>query len=281
MKYLIITLICLFTINKSYSQNYSYLNEDSKSLKHLVDLLMINGLIENKDQTDSLEILINHGYVVGFSKKHNQPRWVAYQVSKEKKGSDYQRFPYFTNDSRLDSVNQIGNETFGNGYDLGHMAPNSALNKQFGRIGQMETFLMSNISPQKGNLNRGIWVKLESKILNDYPYMKNTPYVWVIVGPVFSNTPDTIMRKNSTIVSIPESFFCIIVKPFRYPYDQAGNSNYMSFLFPQDVPRNENLDEKYLTTIKEIEDKTLLKFFPNFSETMENRIKFKKEIKLW
>ncbi len=54
----------------------------------------------------------------------------------------------------------------GTGYDRGHMAPNAALLAQYGQIAQLETYLMSNICPQTGSLNRGIWAKLETQARN-------------------------------------------------------------------------------------------------------------------
>jgi len=47
---------------------------------------------------------------------------------------------------------------------VGHMTPNEVINRQFGRLAQMETFLMSNMSPQYGSLNVGVWLKLEDAI---------------------------------------------------------------------------------------------------------------------
>jgi endonuclease G len=48
------------------------------------------------------------------------------------------------------------------GYDRGHNCPNAAFsyNKTF----QKETFLMSNIAPQRPNLNRRLWAKIEKFI---------------------------------------------------------------------------------------------------------------------
>jgi len=46
-------------------------------------------------------------------------------------------------------------------YDRGHMTPNNAIQQEWGRLAQMETFLMSNISPQLSTLNSGLWRSLE------------------------------------------------------------------------------------------------------------------------
>src|SRR5687767_11443427 len=98
------------------------------------------------------------------------------------------------------------------------MVPNAAINRQYSKMSQMETFLMSNISPQKAGLNRGVWQKLELAILNTYPVVAanvTKGHVWVIVGPVIPANAAVLTRDNGTLVSIPESFFCILVRPKR------------------------------------------------------------------
>lgn len=79
---------------------------------------------------------------------------------------------------------------------------------------------MSNISPQKANLNRGVRQKLEFDILNMFPNAGTTQspkhHVWIIVGLVFGDYPAFITRKNGSRVAIPDSFFCILARPKRY-----------------------------------------------------------------
>jgi endonuclease G, mitochondrial len=288
MRILFLTLLFTFSF-KTFGQDgqidFSELSQSSNSLEHLLPLFTIHGIPQNQNQSDTLIVLINHGYVVGFSKKHNQPAWVAYQVSKAKKDLDYERFPFFKDDFRLNPKNRIGTETFGNGYDLGHLAPNAAINKQYGKLSQMETFLMSNISPQSANLNRGVWQKLENEILNKYPYATDKKikkeHVWIIVGPVFSDSPQQIQRPNGTTISIPDAFYCILIRPRNYPFDSPGNSEYLTFIFPQNIERNQKIDSKYMTSINHLEQLTKLNFFPELSKLMEERIENQIAAEIW
>ena len=55
------------------------------------------------------------------------------------------------------------------GYDRGHMAPNLAIASRFGKAAQLETFLTSNICPQRSGLNRGPWYELEYRISEIWP----------------------------------------------------------------------------------------------------------------
>ena len=144
---------------------------------------------------------------------------------------------------------------------------------------------MSNISPQKADLNRGVWQKLEAAILNTYPLAGTTQnpknHVWVIVGPIISDAPSFITRPNGSKVAIPDSFFCILARPKRYPYDSPGNTDYLAFIFPQDVPMSQPIAAKFLKSIDEVEALTGLNFFPKFAETMQDNIEANKASALW
>lgn len=270
---LIIVLQTVFCVAQDSDVDYSIINEASKSSAHLLPLFTIHGVPKNQNPDDTVTILVNNGYSIGYSKKYNQPLWTAYQVSRSKEQVDYERFPFFVNDIRLPEQNQIGTETFGKGYDRGHLAPNAAINKQYGKLSQMETFIMSNISPQKAGLNQGVWQKLEAEILNKYCYTdKNKPHVWVLVGPIFSENPEYITRKNGVKVAIPDAFFCILVRPFRYPQETPSNAEYLSFVFGQDLERKQQIDNSLLTTINEIERLTNINFFPDFTRHYEKVI---------
>jgi len=285
MKKLLLFLICLPVIH-CYSQDsnddFTVIPESSKPLEHLLNLFTIHGVPKNQRSDDTVNILINHGYCVGFSKKYNQPVWAAYQVSKAKKDVDYERFPFFVDDRRLPSSNQIGNEGFGGGFDRGHMAPNAAINRQFGKLSQMETFIMSNICPQKGGLNRGVWQKLEAAILNKYcNTVKDSTHVWVLTGPIFSDHPDFITRSNGAKVAIPDSFYCILVRPATFPYENPTHAQYLSFIFSQNVPQSQALTTSFLVDINRVESRTGINFFPAFTTSNQNRIEPTVATALW
>jgi uncharacterized protein (UPF0297 family) len=130
---------------------------------------------------------------------------------------DYDRPHLYYDDACLPSNLRVGPETFGThdgiAYGVGHMVPNEATNRQFGRLAQMETFFMSNMSPQYRTLNQGLWKKLEDEIhsIEDAP---GKDHIWAIVGPVFSSGPTYIDRLNGTRMPAPESYYCITVDCF-------------------------------------------------------------------
>jgi DNA/RNA endonuclease G (NUC1) len=231
---------------------------------HKVELLCWRGAPRNRDPERPIQILVNHGYVVGFCPERLQPAWSAYNVADSTADVDYERPLLYYDDLRLDESHRIGRRTFGKlggiQLNVGHMTPNEVINRQFGRLAQMETFLMSNMSPQYGSLNSGVWLKLETAIrnINDDPKRE---HVWIIVGPVFGQDPPSINRGQGKYLQVPESYFCIAVDPKYYPYDTPSSVHIDCFVIPQNAPGNSN-PQDYPATLEEIEAATNLEFFP-------------------
>ncbi len=102
------------------------------SQAHLIDLHLWRGAPQNLDETRPIQILVNQGYVVGFSLDRLQPAWSAYRVAHAEDDVDYDRPLMYYDDLRLDEERRIGRKTFGkiSGVQLnvGHMTPNEVIN---------------------------------------------------------------------------------------------------------------------------------------------------------
>ena len=246
------------------------IHRTSANKVHVIDLFCFKGAPTNQDEDRAVQVLVNNGYVSGFSPDRLQPLWVAYRVAGADQDVDYDRPHLYYDDQRLDAEHRISANTFGkhNGvsYHVGHMAPNEVINRQFGRLAQMETFFMSNMSPQQGTLNTGVWLDLENKIraIED---TRSKDHVWVFTGPIFSDSPETIERPGGQKVPIPSSYYSIVIDPFRYPWDRKSNVDIACFIIPQDAERNTPLDD-FLVNISDIENATNLAFFPQWPQPM-------------
>lgn len=233
---------------------------------HRIDLHLWRGPPLNLDETRPVQILVNQGYVVGFCPDRLQPLWSAYRVALAENDVDYNRPIHYHDDLRLPRELRVGRTTFGKlggiGLDVGHMTPNEVINRQFGRLAQLETFLMSNMSPQYGSLNKGVWLRLEEAIrkIEDVP---GRDHVWAIVGPVFGDQPASVNRGNGIYLPVPDSYFCITVDPFRYPFDKPSNVQMDCFIIPQNAPPG-STPQQYPATLAEVEAATRLKFFSDW-----------------
>lgn len=252
-----LTMLLILTLAQDDAiTDFSAPAEACKDLEHQVELFAFRGRPLNQDPDRPVKLLINHGYVVGFSPDRMQPIWAAYVVSspKQDKYTHYERWPFFAHDYRLPESERRMLQNVA-GYDRGHMVPNYAIGLQYGKLAQMETFFMSNICPQKANLNRRIWADLESAIVDKY--VKQRKHIWVLCGPIFSDSP-TIVSK----VSIPDAFYMILVDTFG---NRDSNFEFMALRFPQNTPSDAELSSEFLVSVDQLEEETDLNFFPRLS----------------
>ncbi|MCP4901170.1 MAG: hypothetical protein GY906_29725 [bacterium] len=243
--------------------DFTSIHTSSANLAHRVDLFCWQGAPLNNDPDHPVQVLVNTGFVVGFCPSRRQPAWAAYRVAYADRDVDFDRPHLYYEDTRVDSAVRLTGSTFGSGYHVGHMAPNEAINRQFGRLAQMETFFMTNMSPQRGPLNTGVWLKLEKAILDieDTPSQKD--HVWVLIGPVFSDDPDTIEHSGKQ-VPLPESYFCITVDPHSYPFNTLSRVHLVCMIIPQNAPSS-GTPSDHLVSLADVEDATKLTFFPGWA----------------
>ncbi len=238
----------------------------TEPLAHALDLFCFHGRPQNRDTQRPVSIVVNHGYAVGFSPSRLQPVWAAYRVSAAKRDVDYERPHLFYDDPRIPEEWRITDWTFGRigstSYDRGHMVPNFAVNTQFGRLAQMETFFMTNICPQRAEQNQGIWMRLEKIIVSQWA--PEWEHIWVITGPIFGSRPRKLKRPNGLEVPVPKGFYVILTDPLRWPYDDPKNVRFLALNIPQSAGSGYP-DNDMITTVAEIEKATKLRFFPYLS----------------
>lgn len=217
-----------------------------------------------------IKVLYNTAYIVGYSEELRNPRWVCYRLGNAKNKRKVPKFerPYsFYVDNRTEA--KVSHKDYNrSGYDRGHLAPNSAILFNYGQMAQLETYLMSNITPQDSNLNRigKPWERLERKvreeISQDDTKNKEIKSVYVITGTIFSEDPEEL----ESGIPIPSHCYKILV----YQRGYRSTIKAVAFIFPQE-PASENLMD-YIVTVDEIESKTGIDFFPELSNTKQRNL---------
>ena len=149
----------------------------------------------------------------------------------------------------------------GSGFDRGHMAPNFLIGTRYGPEAQRATFLLSNVAPQRPQLNQGSWQRLEA--VEADRFAPNSRVLWVVVGPVFDENPP---RFSPEWIAIPRAFFRIF-----WGEDEEGRRRALAFLMPQDTPPQADL-RAYLTTVRAIEQATGIDFFPDLPTQEQERL---------
>ncbi len=213
----------------------------------------------------------NHGFMVGYSEIRGNPLWVIYALSRIPNHASHLKRPSrFELDWR--SLNRVGHADYDrSGYDRGHMAPNHAISLLYGREGQLDSFLMTNITPQMKPLNEKVWERLEEAELDQL-----TPRfgkLWVVTGPIFD---DPIERLPSSFrVEVPDAFYKIYAVP-----QPAGAPKLLAFIIPQTVKGKESLD-RFVTNVDQVEARTGLDFFPQLDESRAKAVEATVDTGFW
>ena len=215
-----------------------------------------------------VRILENTGYLCGYSDTLRSPVWVAYRLfDKIGRDSGGERPDGFRVDSR--TLAKVHSDEFTrSGFDRGHLAPNFGISRCYGEEAQLETFLMSNIVPQKHEMNAGLWRFLEERsALN---YAGRFGEVWVITGPVFSDSPQTI----GDGVPVPIACFKILIDRTE------GKFRAQSFLIPQDAKGLGGINQ-YMVSIDKLERLTRLDFLAELADDVEAQVEARTPSRPW
>lgn len=224
--------------------------------------------ITQNDWNNLTHTLRNDGFMLGYSEKLANPLWVTYQVTQNKE--KYGKRPGFKTDWR--SLAHITTDDYkGSGYDRGHMAPNHVIASRNGRSAQLDTFLMTNITPQKPKFNQKIWQRLEEVSANHFS--KQFDDFWVVTGPIFSKKPKTLKKAP---VAIPKAFYKIFVRPAQGDQPPVA----LAFIMPQTAKPKDSL-MKYVTTIDEVEKQTGINFFWRLDDKVEDALEASKNHQAW
>ncbi len=223
------------------------------------------------DLNHATRIFRNNGFMLGYSEWRGSPLWVTYHLTPKPEGIHIGKRPSsFHVDLR--SIRRVRHDDYtSSGYDRGHMAPNYAIATLYGRNAQIDTFDMTNITPQKPKLNRKLWQRLESVEI-DY-LAKWFKSVWVLTGPIYDENKEKLKSSN---VEIPDAFYKIYIQP----QGNDGKPHVLALIMPQKVYGNESL-MKYVTTVDDVEKKTGFDFFSELDDTIEDQIEAQNEADYW
>ncbi len=238
-------------------------------------LIIIGYVSKFKDQTyyaglpiSKALVIENRGFTVGYSDQRKNPIWVSYRLFKVKDPASPERPNRFKTDDR--TMAKVKHEDYNYcGYDRGHMAPNYAIATRYGKIAQQQTFLMSNVCPQKPQLNRGIWKRIE--LLNANVYANELDEIWVVTGPIFNSWKQHL----SSGVEIPTGFYKIIVDEVN------GRPRMLPFIIPQNDYTSRTEIREFLTSVDNIERITGIDFFSELEDHLEDSLEAKTPYRLW
>ncbi len=214
------------------------------------------------------EVIQHEFYALSYSEPHEQPEWVAYELTRESLIiPNVDRTGNFRPDPKVRKASASDRDYRGSGYDRGHMVP--AGDMAFSEKAMSQTFYMSNMSPQIRNFNGGIWRELEENI-RDWAY-KNK-HLYIVSGPVLKGYIREQIGPNK--VSVPDKYYKVILD-YTEPEAKA-----IAFLMSNEISYQPL--QRYATTIDAVEAATGIDFFHNLlPDDVEERLESTYDTNKW
>lgn len=210
------------------------------------------------------EIVVHNDYTLSYSKSCQQPEWVIYKLTDEmlSKNKSCKRPNYFKKNDLITDQEATHYDYTNSGFDRGHLVP--AADMKYNCVSYKETFLTSNISPQKHKFNSRIWYDLEKQVRD---WVNNKDELYIITGPVISKDNKKIENTN---ICIPSFFYKIIFN--------VKDTNIIAFLIPHD--EEIKIIRNYIVSVDDIELITNINFFYKIENEMKD-LESEINIKYW
>ena len=214
-------------------------------------------------------LLVNNYFAISYNRDKAIPNWAAWRISPAEVG----KFPRpepdpFRPDDRLPKnwKRVTPSDYTGSGFDRGHLTPSA--DRSGSTEGMSQTFLMTNMTPQTGDLNRGPWAKLEA-YLRTLVTRGNDVYIYA--GVYGEN------GKVKNKVSIPTNDWKVaVVVPTGSPI-YAINEN--TRVIAVDMPNVRGILradwQVYRTTVRQIEQNTGYNLLSNLPQNIQDSLETK------
>lgn len=213
----------------------------------------------------SSQIITHIGYTTSYNSNWLIPNWVAYELTTKEVAGTYPRpkIP-FEPDPMVKGRTAYHGDYSHSGYSRGHMAP--AADMKWSEQAMYESFYLSNICPQKAELNGGVWERLENKVRS----LAREANVYVCCGPIMSSSPQRI---GGSKVAVPMGFFKVLCM------NRKGRWQAIGFVFPNTACKGSMFD--YALPVDNVEKITGHDFFYNLPDDIENDIESHSELNKW
>lgn len=212
-------------------------------------------------------IVISHaGYVLAHDGQSKIAAWVCESLEPEHAVQNAERRDPFAPDPKLDGQPRAEKRDYkGSGYDRGHMTPSE--DRIFDQARNDETFFLSNMVPQNGSMNSGIWRVLEDRVRGWVVEGKLAQTRIVSAGFFYDpeeedpDTADGLVEHfiiGDGAVAVPTHLFKLVVG-----VDAAGERQAIAFALKNEKrPQPYDLRD-FVVSVRWLEQRTGLNFLPD------------------
>ncbi|MDQ3322006.1 MAG: DNA/RNA non-specific endonuclease, partial [Acidobacteriota bacterium] len=206
-------------------------------------------------------LMVNKAYALSYNSSRGTANWVSWRIAESDFGAT-DRQNNFRPDPNLPPgfVRVTPADYAGSGFDRGHLSPSA--DRSNSEEANSLTFLMTNMIPQTGDLNRNPWEELETYSRN---LVKRGNVDLYVVAGVYGEK-----GKLKKKVAIPTNNWKIIVAVPEGAGISAINEN--THVIAVDMPNTTGIASddwrKFRTTVRSIEQKTGYNFLSNLPQDL-------------
>ncbi|WP_438028213.1 DNA/RNA non-specific endonuclease [Sorangium sp. So ce233] len=196
-------------------------------------------------------LMIKPQYALSYNRSRNVANWVSWRLDAASFGDAPRHRGKFLADSALpDGWYRVQHDDYtGSGFDRGHMVRSEERTRT--PDDNKATFLLTNILPQRHDLNAGPWLRLEEAC--QALAQKERRALFLIAGGLFDERerPATLGKG----VAVPDAFFkiAVVLEPGQGPEDIGPSTRVIAAVMPNETGILDEGWGQYRTTVDEIE----------------------------
>ena len=211
------------------------------------------------------QILVRKAYTASYNSETKCPNWVAWHLTAEHADGEVERDKRFYEDLDVPEPRATNEDYRGSGWSRGHMCP--AGDNKWDAEAMSQSNLLTNMCPQDGSLNSGLWNKIEHDCRK---WAKKYGDVYIVCGPVLLNREHATIGPNKVVV--PEAFFKVILC-------RQGRPKAIGFIY-----RNEGVKQhvnEAVCSVDKVEELTGIDFFPSLDDKIERAVESEARFSDW
>ena len=162
-------------------------------------------------------------------------------------------------------LNRTYDSTDGHSYDRGHQIPSA---DRLSFESNTQTFYWTNMTPQKNELNGGIWADLENQVRR-LAKSSEADTLYVVTGCVVDDSETFVTDNDGKQVTVPTHYYKALLRLYQGSYNAIG------FWLEHREYENNKVDKSIAVSIDELETLTGEDFFFNLPDSIETSVEAK------
>jgi len=185
------------------------------------------GVPVDADPADNF-IIARSTYVVSYNPKRLGPNWAAWRLTAADFGGAHRHKGHFLTDESLPAgwYRVTHADYSDSGYDRGHLVRSE--DRTSSDAANASTFLLTNVLPQRHDLNGGPWLRLEDQCRTLAQHDGRTLYI--VAGGLYTANPATIGHG----IAVPQACWKVVVVlgPGQGPADVTPTTPVIAVVMP-------------------------------------------------